>query len=166
MPWRWKWQHAPAFLPGEFHGQRSLADYSPCERRSVMSKSLQPHGLYSPWNSPGRNTEVGSLSLLQEIFPTHGSNPGLQHHRWILYQILRIWEFTKFFTKYWAIREIPNRTYLDKKNKVLERCIEMCFLLKLDHRVEMLMINVSINPKEAFEYSFCHRHEILRKWDT
>ena len=31
---------------------------------------------YSPWNSPGQNTEVGSLSLLQGIFPTQGSNPG------------------------------------------------------------------------------------------
>ena len=30
-----------------------------------MSNSLQPHGLYSPWNSPGQNTGVGSLSLLQ-----------------------------------------------------------------------------------------------------
>ena len=46
-----------------------------------------PHGLYSPWNSPGQNTGVGSLSLLQGIFPTHGSNPGLLHCRWILYQL-------------------------------------------------------------------------------
>ena len=30
-----------------------------------MSDSLQPHGLYSPWNSPGQNTGVGSLSLLR-----------------------------------------------------------------------------------------------------
>ena len=37
-----------------------------------MSASLQPHGLYSPWNSPGQNTGVGSLSLLQEIFATQG----------------------------------------------------------------------------------------------
>ena len=37
---------------------------------SVMSDSLLPHGLYSPWNSPGQNTEMGSLSLLQGIFPT------------------------------------------------------------------------------------------------
>ena len=44
---------------------------------SVMSDSLRPHGLYSPWNSPGQNTGVGSLSLLQGIFPTQGSNPGL-----------------------------------------------------------------------------------------
>ena len=41
---------------------------------SVMSDSLQPHGLYCPWNSPGQNTGVGSLSLLQGIFPTQGSN--------------------------------------------------------------------------------------------
>ena len=32
--------------------------------------SSQPHGLYSPWNFPGQNTEVSSLSLLQGIFPT------------------------------------------------------------------------------------------------
>ena len=48
-----------------------------CESRPVTSDSLQPHGLYSPWNSPGQNTGVGSLSLLQRIFPTQGSNPGL-----------------------------------------------------------------------------------------
>ena len=65
--------------------------------------SLQPHGLqharlpcpptprvYSnscpsyhliPWNSPGQNTGVSSLSLLQRIFPTQGSNPGVPHCR-------------------------------------------------------------------------------------
>ena len=37
-----------------------------------------------PWNSPGQNTGVGSLSLLQGIFSTQGSNPGLLHCRWIL----------------------------------------------------------------------------------
>ena len=37
-----------------------------------------------PWNSPGQNTGVGSLSLLQGIFPTQGSNPGLLHCRWFL----------------------------------------------------------------------------------
>ena len=54
------------------------------ESCGVMSNSLRPHGLYSPWNSP---TGVGSLSLLQEIFPTQGSNSGLPHCRWILYQL-------------------------------------------------------------------------------
>ena len=55
--------------------------------RSVVSESLWPHGLYSSWNSPGQKTAVGSLSLLQGIFPTQGSNPGLQHCKWILYQL-------------------------------------------------------------------------------
>ena len=43
--------------------------------------------LYSPWNSPGQNTAVGGLSLLQGIFPTQESNPGLPHCRWILYKL-------------------------------------------------------------------------------
>ena len=54
---------------------------------SVVSDSLQPRGLYSPWNSPGQNTEVGSLSLLQGIFPTQRSNPDLLLCRQILYQL-------------------------------------------------------------------------------
>ena len=54
---------------------------------SVVSNSLRPHGLYSPWNSPGQNTGVGSLSLLQGIFLTQGSNPGLPLCRQILYQL-------------------------------------------------------------------------------
>ena len=54
---------------------------------SVVSDSLQPHALYSPWSSPDQNTGVGSLSLLQGIFPTQGSNPGLLHCRQILYQL-------------------------------------------------------------------------------
>ena len=54
---------------------------------SVVSDPFWPHGLYSPWTSPGQNTGVGSLSLLQEIFPTQASNSGLPHCRWILYQL-------------------------------------------------------------------------------
>ena len=51
------------------------------ESHSVMSNSLQPHGLYSLWNFPGQSTGVGSLSLLQGIFSTQGSNLGLLHCR-------------------------------------------------------------------------------------
>ena len=53
----------------------------------VASDSLQPHRLFRPRNSPGQNTGVCSLSPLQGIFPTQGSNPGLPHCRWILYQL-------------------------------------------------------------------------------
>ena len=60
---------------------------SESQSRSVVFNSLQPHGLYSPWNSPGQNTGVGSLSLLQGVFPTQGLNPGLPHCRQIVYQL-------------------------------------------------------------------------------
>ena len=60
---------------------------SESESRSVVSNSLRPHGLCSPWNSLGQNTEVGSLSFLQGIFLTRGSNPGLPHCRQIFYQV-------------------------------------------------------------------------------
>ena len=46
------------------------------ESLSVVSDSLRPHGVYSPWSSPGQNSGVGILALLQGIFPTQGSNPG------------------------------------------------------------------------------------------
>ena len=49
------------------------------ESHSVVSDSLQPHGLYSPRNSPGQTTGMDRLSLLQGIFPTQGLNPALPH---------------------------------------------------------------------------------------
>ena len=78
--------YAPTFI---FYTKKS---FSPVFRKwsdscSVMSKCLWPHGLYSPWNSSGQNTGVGSLSLLRGIFPTQGWNPGLPHCRQILYQL-------------------------------------------------------------------------------
>ena len=57
------------------------------ESRSVVLDSLRPHGLLSPWNSPRQNIGVGSLSLLQGIFPSQGLNLGLPHCRQILYQL-------------------------------------------------------------------------------
>ena len=89
-----------------------IDSYSSCskqvasESRSVVSNSLWPHGLYkesdttawlnwsglyNPWNSPGQDTGVGSLSLLQGIFPTLGLNPGLPLCRWILYPLSHKW---------------------------------------------------------------------------
>ena len=51
------------------------------ESCSVVSNSLRPHALYSPWNSLDQNIGVHSLSLVQGIFPTQGSNPGLPRCR-------------------------------------------------------------------------------------
>ena len=64
-----------------------LLGESEWESRSVISDSVTLYAIYSPWNSPGRSTGVGSLSLLQGIFLTHGSNPGLPHCRRVLYQL-------------------------------------------------------------------------------
>ena len=100
----WPWV-APAFclLANWVVERKSMCRKQPFRRPSVVSNdfatyvqrlfvtlrrnSLQPHGLYSPQNSSGQNTGVGSLSLLQGIFPTQGLNPGLPHCRRILYQL-------------------------------------------------------------------------------
>ena len=70
-------QYSPFSVPWESESQSC----------SVVSDSLQAHGLYNPWNSPGQNTGVGSLSLLQGIFSIQGLNPGLPNCRRILYQV-------------------------------------------------------------------------------
>ena len=54
--------------------ERILASES--ESCLVVSDSLLPHGLYSPWNSPGQNTGVSIISLLQGIFQPR--SPALQ----------------------------------------------------------------------------------------
>ena len=64
-----------------------LSNERESESRLVVSDSFRPRVLYSPWNSPGQNSQVGSLSLLQGIFPTQGLNRGLPHCRWVLYQL-------------------------------------------------------------------------------
>ena len=52
---------------------------------SLLPKNTQDWSpLYSPWNSLGQNTGVGSLSLLQGILPTQGLNPSILHCRQIL----------------------------------------------------------------------------------
>jgi len=59
---------------------------------SVVSNSLQPQGLQPsrflwPWGFSRQEYSVGCHVLLQGIFPTQGSNPGLPNYRWILYQL-------------------------------------------------------------------------------
>ena len=61
-------------------------------RHSVVCDSLWPHGLLCPGSSvlgdsPGQSTRVGCHVLLQGIFPTQESNPGLLHCRQVLYHL-------------------------------------------------------------------------------
>ena len=70
------------------HGKGSEVKVKVAESCLTLLRPHGPHGPHgSPWNSPGQNTGVGSLSLLQGIFPTQGSNPGPLHCRRILYQL-------------------------------------------------------------------------------
>ena len=80
--------------------------------RSVVSDTLWPHRLLPampllPWDFPGKNTGVGCHFLLQEIFQTQGSNPGLPHCGQMLYHLShqgRI--FKKLFLKKLPLVEI------------------------------------------------------------
>ena len=112
-----------------------------------MSDSLWPHGLYSPWNSPGKNTGAGTCSLFQGIFSTQGSNSDLPHCRRILYQLShkgspwilewvaypfssgsswpRNWTGVSciaggFFTN-WAIRETPKRNGIQMQSGLINQ---------------------------------------------
>ena len=84
----WKWHHHGPKAPGESSssGLRSTMGISYHTRevisisRSVMFDSSRPMDCRAtrflcPWNSPGKNTGVGSHSLLQGIFLTQGVNP-------------------------------------------------------------------------------------------
>ena len=57
------------------HELSSVDIHRESESHSVVSSSLRLHGLYSTWNSPGQNTGVGSLSLLQGGLPSPGIKP-------------------------------------------------------------------------------------------
>ena len=54
---------------------------------TLWPRGLQPARFLWPWDSPDKNTGVGCHALLQGIFPTQCSNPGLPHCRRILYHL-------------------------------------------------------------------------------
>ena len=111
----------------------------------VMSDSLQPHGLYSPWNSPGQNTGAGSLSLLQGIFPTQGSNTGLPCCGPILYQLSH-----KGSTRVLGWVAYPfSRGSSWPKNRTRVSCIAGRFFINWTIRVALMMLNCSM-PHTAY----------------
>ena len=81
--WTWVWVNS-----GSWWWTGSLVCCSPWGHKELeTTEQMNWTELYSPWNSPGQNTRVGSRSHLQGIFPTQGLNPGLLHCRVILYQL-------------------------------------------------------------------------------
>ena len=71
------WSGQPFPSPGDLPNP-GIEPRSPALQ--VVSLPAEPQG-------KPKNTGVGSLSLLQQIFPTQGLNPGLPHCRWVLYQL-------------------------------------------------------------------------------
>ena len=119
------------------------------ESRSVVYDSLWPHGPYSPWNSPGQNTGVGSLSLLQGIFPTQDGtqvshiaggfftswatreSPGILE--WVAFPFSRgssqprdwtqVYRTAGGFFTHWATREALSCGYIITKQPHFEICV-------------------------------------------
>ena len=73
------------------------------ENCSVVSDSLRPHGLYSPWTSPGQNTGVGSFSLLQGS--SQPRNQTQVSH--IACRFFTSWA-TREAQEYWSEKPIPS----------------------------------------------------------
>ena len=92
-----------------------------------------PHGLYSLWNSPGQNTGVGSLSLLQQIFLTKELNWGLLHCKRILYQLSYQGSHWKWFQAENKNLYSVNHVYLQSQEIHLNRWIrQILFILSND----------------------------------
>ena len=126
---------------------------SESESHSVIFNSLQPQGLYSPWNSPGHNTRVDSLSLLQGIFLTQGSNPGLPHCRRILYQLShkgspRILE--------WVAYPFFSRSS-QPRNSTGVSCIAARFFTNW-------AIREALKSRKLSEFSWAVRQAVISKW--
>ena len=79
----WKFKVRVLLKPGLQNFEHYFASMWKWKLKSLICVWL----FVNPWNSPGLNTGVGSLSLLQGIFQTQESNPGFPNDRWILYQL-------------------------------------------------------------------------------
>ena len=77
----WERSGCSVLIRGDLQGLHSLVLVS------LRGRDTPQFSKDSPWNSPGQNTGVGSLSLVQGMFPTPGLNPGLPHCRQIPYQL-------------------------------------------------------------------------------
>ena len=66
IPWRRKWQHIPVFLPGESHGKKSLAGYSPKgHQESDMTEQLSMHAREKVRSVFSRETEpIGHIDTV------------------------------------------------------------------------------------------------------
>ena len=126
---------------------------------SVLSSSLQPCGLLAlqavcPWNCPGKDTGVDCHFLLQEIFLTQGSNPGLHTggRFFIVWATREAWEYPSkaaiitFFFRNWV--QMPsNRSWS-----------------KSDHRQQCYIINYKAAKRLDLNWSHHNKATVLMWW--
>ena len=91
----------PQFCSGKTESRPALKASSTVTESE--SHRVVPRLFATPWTIQSvefssQSTAVGSLSLLQGIFPAQGSNPGLPHCRWILYQLSRKREAQEYWS--------------------------------------------------------------------
>ena len=94
---------------------------------TLQSHGLSPTRLLCPWDSPSKNSGVGSHSLLPVFFPTQGMNSGLLHSRQILYCL--------------SHQGSPSTIYIGPKVKLLEfevKSFETCLKFKFDSTTNLL----------------------------
>ena len=88
IPWRRKWQPIPVFLPGEFHGQRSLADYSPWGRQESDMTEQLTHTQTGVWTlhswcrNSGFEFPPDWVLILQVVFMLNLAQPFLPGSMW------------------------------------------------------------------------------------
>ena len=120
------------------------------ESRSIMSNSLRLYGLYSPWNSPGQNTGVGSLSLLQ----------GFSQHR-DQTQVSRI--AGRFFTS-WAIRErgthmiytsFPGKSCISRGLTIALPPFQTPWRIQLSYPLLILLSEFVVVEYLGWEWGYC-----------
>ena len=132
------------------------------ESHSVVSGSVTP--MDCPWNSLGQNIGVGSLSLLQGIFPTQGSNPGLLHCRQILYQLSHkgspiIWVAYKIIwcrevSPTWSWKKLPRKQpkWMHSVRNLPVLKISITRMISLGYylifRMHLLNVNCSLGRKK------------------
>ena len=93
--YNWVWRDCPIFYNGSSFHRRSFEWASACVLCLVVQScptfckpmDCSPPGSSVHGDSPGKNTGEGCSALLQGVFPAQGSNPGLPHCRWILFQL-------------------------------------------------------------------------------
>ena len=88
-----------------------------CESRSVISNSLRPHGLFSPWNSPGQDT---GLFPSPRDLPNRGIEPRSPHCKWILYQLSHICSVKYICLKTSLVRSVLGPIFVNLATYSLE----------------------------------------------